>query len=98
MLTEKTWTPEHTKRAQEIWARYQQEHDVTGLKGQTAGIDPLSGRVWIGDSMLDVVGQLDAEGIRIPLYFVRVGFDYYWRKGGHQGSRVAGAAALNSRR
>ena len=78
-----SWTDNDTDRAMRIWKEYQQNHDVSGRKGQTVGIDPASGRIWFGDSIVDVGRQLDAEGVEAPLYFVRVGSDFYFRKGGH---------------
>jgi hypothetical protein len=62
------WTEADSKRAEEIWAEYQQQHDVSGKVGQTAGIDPVSARVWFGDSMQDVVAQQDADGNAAPLF------------------------------
>jgi len=32
-------------QAQQIWAAYQQQHDVTPRRGQAVGIDPDSGRI-----------------------------------------------------
>lgn len=72
------------ERACQIWEEYQKQHDVSDHIGQTAGIDPVSGRVWFGESALDIVRQMDVEGAFTPLYFVRVGYDYYERKGGHR--------------
>jgi hypothetical protein len=72
------------KRAKDIWAEYQKQHDVSHLEGKAAGIDPISGRIWFGDSSLDIGDQLDSEGIDVPLFFVRVGQEYYYRKGGHR--------------
>ena len=71
-------------RAQQIWAEYQHTHDISDLKGQAVGIDPVSGRIWFGESIVDISEQLRAEGIEIPLYFVRAGYDYYYRKGGRR--------------
>ena len=45
--------------------------------------DPLSGQIWFGTSAKDIRTQLEAEEITIPLYFIRVGSDYYLRKGSH---------------
>ena len=70
-----------TARARRCWAQYQQQHDISDQIGQTAGIDPVSGQVWFGASAKDIVAQLETEGMSIPLYFVRVGFDFYLRKG-----------------
>jgi hypothetical protein len=74
----------NVKKAERIWADYQRKHDVSHQQGLAVGIDPVSGRVWFGDSMLDITDQLNKEGVDIPLYFVRVGQDYYCRKGGHR--------------
>lgn len=52
--------------------------------GKTAGIDPTTGRVWFGEDISDIVDQMDAENAFTPLYFVRVGHDYYERKGGRR--------------
>jgi len=84
MLTHESWSASDTARAQEIWAEYQKLHDVSTRKGQAAGIDPVSGRVWFGESDLDVKDQMLAEGIDIPFYCIRVGYDYYLRKGGRR--------------
>jgi hypothetical protein len=79
-----SWTDRDTERAIQIWSEYQQKYDVSDRKGQTAGIDPNSGRIWFGESIVDIGRQLDAEGLDTPLYFVRVGSDYYFRKGGRR--------------
>jgi hypothetical protein len=76
-----TWTERDTERAKEVWAAYQRQHDISERIGQTAGIDPASGQIWFGASAKDIVAQMEAEGRVIPLYFVRVGTDYYLRKG-----------------
>ena len=79
-----TLTDEDVARACRIWAEYQQDHDLSDRTGQAAGIDPASGRIWFGESAKDIVQQMDAEGINTLFYCVRVGFDYYLRKGGHR--------------
>ncbi len=81
MMRTKTWTDESTARAKQIWAEYQEEHDLSDLDGQTAGIDPASGSIWLGASLRDVVARRDAEGIHAPLFFERVGSDTYYLKG-----------------
>ena len=78
------WTKTETEQARHIWKAYQQEHDVSTQIGQTAGIDPVSRRVWFGKSAKDIVTQMESEGVTTPLYFMRVGSDYYLRKGGHR--------------
>jgi hypothetical protein len=83
-MTESNWTEEMTARALRFWAEYQTEHEITDRKGQAVGIDPSEGRVWFGSSALDVVRQRDADGVDTPLYFLRVGRDYYLRKGGRR--------------
>ena len=75
------WTDADTARASEIWNAYQANHDLSQLHGKAAGIDPVSGRVWFGESAVEIADQLEAEGLDAPLYFVRVGFDHYLRKG-----------------
>lgn len=69
------------KRAKEIWARYCEEHDISALKDQTAAIEPVSGRIWFGESGLDAHQKMVADGIDAPIYCIRVGYDYYVRKG-----------------
>ncbi len=73
-----------TAKAREIWAEYQRQHDVSHRKGQAVGIDPVSGRVWFGESIVDICRHMDSEGVAVPLYFLRVGHDYYYRKGGRR--------------
>lgn len=76
-----TWTAADTERALKLWAEYQRGHDVSARKGQAVGIDPASGRIWFGESDLDISLQQRAAGESAPLYFLRVGSDYYGRKG-----------------
>lgn len=79
-----TWTQADSSRAQEIWSEYRQQHDVSAKAGQTAGIDPVSGRVWFGDSIQDVIARRDTDGIAAALFFIRVGSETYYRKQGHR--------------
>jgi hypothetical protein len=65
-----------------VWAEYQKHHDVSAHIAETAGIDPVSGRIWFGESATDIRRQMDAEGLETPLLCLRVGSDYYVRKGG----------------
>lgn len=76
------WTAAHTERAKQIWDTYQRTHDVSSRIGQAVGIDPESGSVWFGESDVDIVLERRAAGETAPLYFLRVGRDYYGRKGG----------------
>ena len=79
-----TWTHEDTAKCKQIWESYQQEHDLSDRIGGTAGIDPESGRVWLGASAMDVVRQRDADGVEHPLFFERIGYPTYLRKGRHR--------------
>lgn len=78
------WQEEDSLKAESIWAEYQRQHDLTDRVGQTAGIDPMSGRIWFGKSIQDIVSQRDAEGLTSPLFFERVGAPSYFRKGNRQ--------------
>jgi hypothetical protein len=79
------WTEADTARAREIWAEYQRQHDISDRLGQAVGIDPISGRVWFGESAVAIRQQLDEAGMSNLLFFLRVGSDYYMKKRG-QGS------------
>ena len=78
------WTEIDTRTCKQIWAEYQKQHDITERIGQTAGIDLKSGRIWFGTSALEIVKKRETEGLTSPLFFERVGFKAYFRKGGHQ--------------
>lgn len=78
------WTEADSSRSQEIWSEYQARHDLSEKAGQTAGIDPASGRIWFGESIQQVIAQRDADGSEAPLFFARVGSAAYYRKGGHR--------------
>jgi len=69
------------QRAKEIWAAYCAQHDISALKDKAAAIEPVSGRIWFGDSGLDAQEKMLADGIDAPIYCIRVGYDYYMRKG-----------------
>ena len=74
------WTEADPAKARQIWADYQRRHDVSDRQGQAVGIDPVSGRVWFGESAKDIMLQQQADGSWTPLYFLRVGQDFYQRK------------------
>jgi len=78
------WTEAETDEAGRIWTDYQRQHDVSKQIGQAVGFNPVSGRVWLGESAKDIVRRLDAEGVCVPLFFLRVGQDFYARKGGRR--------------
>ena len=75
------WSDTDSLKAKQIWAAYQQQHDLSAQVGQTVGIDPASGRIWFGESIQDVVVQREAEGLDSLLFFERVGSATYFRKG-----------------
>jgi hypothetical protein len=81
-MTVSAWTEADSNRAQEIWSEYRQHHDVSAKVGQTAGIDPVSGHIRFGNSIQDVIAQRDADGSAAPLFFLRLGWETYYRKGG----------------
>jgi hypothetical protein len=77
-------TDADTRQAMKFWEEYQKQHDLSDRKGQAAGIDPKTGRVWFGQSMIDIARELDRQGLDVPLLFIRVGLPYYMRKGGRR--------------
>lgn len=77
-----SWTTADSNKAQQIWGEYSKQVDLAQRQGQTVGIDPRQGRLWFGDSILDVVMQRDADGYDTPLFFIRIGEETYFRKGG----------------
>ena len=74
----------NVEKAQQIWAAYQDKHDVSSQKGQAVGIDSETGQVWFGESTIDIMDTRKKSGLTSPLYFLRVGKSYYWRKGYHE--------------
>ena len=70
--------------AERIWKQYALQHDLSDRQGQIAGIDPTTGRVWVGEWFTDVVARRDADGVDHPLFFVRVGSRTALRKGGRR--------------
>ncbi len=69
-----TLTDADSMKAKNIWSEYLQNHDVSDRTGQTAGIDPKSGRIWFGKSIIDIVNQQKAEGVFVPLFLNGLGF------------------------
>lgn len=84
MMQYSTWTQADSSKTKRIWREFQEKHDLSHRIGQTAGIDPTSGRVWFGESILEIIAQRDKENLNSPLFFERVGSDAYFRKGTHQ--------------
>lgn len=72
------WKEADSAKAKEIWTEYCRQHDLSSRTGQTAGIDPYSGRLWFGESIRDIVSQRDAEGFNSPLFFERIGSEAYF--------------------
>jgi hypothetical protein len=56
-----TWTEADANQALVIWDQYQQQHDVDSLIGQTAGIDPVTERIWFGSSAKDIWQQMATQ-------------------------------------
>lgn len=84
MMKRENWTQADSDKAKQIWEEYQKQHNLSDRIGQTAGIDPKSRRIWFGESIRNIVTQRDAEGLKSPLFFERVGSETYFRKGGHR--------------
>ncbi|REJ96767.1 MAG: hypothetical protein DWQ34_03285 [Planctomycetota bacterium] len=80
-MTASTWTESDTAKAEQIWSDFREQHDLSDSLGKTAGIDPQTGRVWIGESIQDVLSQRDADGVDSLLFFERIGSETYYRKG-----------------
>jgi hypothetical protein len=80
-IVETEWKPEDSERALRIWDEYQRSHDVSARRGEAVAIDPRTGEVWFGDDMLDITRQREARGRSGPTFALRVGRDYYYRKG-----------------
>ena len=83
-MTLSRWEEADSAKAKQIWVEYQKQHDLSDRIGQTAGIDPNSGRIWFGQTIRDIVSQRAAKGLDSPLFFERVGSDTYFRKGGRR--------------
>ena len=78
------WEQADSRKAKQIWAEYQKQHNLSDRIGQTVGIDPKSRRIWFGSSIRDIVLQRNSEGLNSPLFFQRVGSETYFRKGGRR--------------
>ena len=77
-------TPAWEAEAKRLWDEYQRTHDLTGQRGRTAAVDPATGRVWLGDSPIEVIDARAAEGLTGPVLFERVGYPTYLRRGGRR--------------
>ncbi|HEY4233889.1 MAG TPA: hypothetical protein VGM76_10705 [Lacipirellulaceae bacterium] len=78
------WTDSDTERAKQIWVEYNSTHDLGARKGEVAGVDPSSGQIWLGSTVVDIVNQMKIAGVFVPLFFFRIGYDTYLRKGGRR--------------
>ena len=87
--TPEMWAEANSAKARQMWAEYQHRHDLSDRSGQTAGIDPHSGRIWFGESVRDIIAQRDAQGLASPLFFERIGSKAYHRKSSGRGERGA---------
>ncbi|HTQ38584.1 MAG TPA: hypothetical protein VMJ32_06125 [Pirellulales bacterium] len=83
-MSTEAWTDIETERAKQIWSEYAANHDLSDRKGQAAGIDPATGQIWFGESAADIAHQLEDAGTSKPLFFIRVGYETYLRKGGRR--------------
>ncbi|MFL5245525.1 MAG: hypothetical protein ACJ8FY_25805 [Gemmataceae bacterium] len=83
-MNSSTWTDSDTANAKEVWKEFQKAHDITDRLGQTVGIDPITRRVWFGKDAREAVHAARADGINNVLLCIRVGKDYYVRKGGRR--------------
>ena len=81
-MKHQNWTEDDSRKAKHIWEEYRSQHDISDRFGQTVGIDPKSKQIWFGDSALQIVQHRLTEGLTSPLFFERVGFPAYLRKGG----------------
>ena len=85
VTTKTDWTEADTQRAMRFWEEYQKQHDVSALVGKAVGIEPRSGHVFFGEDIHDIMHRREKdEGVWEPLFFLRVGRGYYWRKGGRR--------------
>jgi hypothetical protein len=75
------WSSADSAKAKQLWAEYQEQHDVADRKGQAVGIDPHTGEVWFGASAKDIWLALEAQGKARPLFYARVGQPTYGRMG-----------------
>lgn len=83
-MTASCWTEAGSSRAREIWLEYAKRNSLAERSGQTVGIDPVTGQVWIGRSIREVnVQQIGSVEEDRPLYFLRLGPKTYYVKGGH---------------
>jgi hypothetical protein len=83
MSAQITTTPgdEFAVRGRRAWKEYQRSHDITGLVGHVAAIEPYSGRTWIGQDALEAIDAMNEDGVDAPAWLVRIGFDYLDVKG-----------------
>jgi hypothetical protein len=67
-----------------FWREYQTQHDVSERLGQAVGLDPVGRRVWFGVNASAVAAAARADGVNSGVLVIRVGRDYYVRKGGRR--------------
>ena len=83
-INKSQWSDEQIRAAKQVWEDYDNAHDLSDRKGQAAGIDPETGDVWLGDDIVDIVNNRRDEGLSSSLFFVRIGYPTYYRKGGRR--------------
>jgi len=71
-------------RAQEIWAEYERTHDLSGKEHLAVGIDPETGEIHFGASMVEIGNRLDREGRFKPLFYRWVDDPSYYHFGGRR--------------
>ncbi len=77
------WTEKDSAKAKQIWKEFQLKNNLSDRIGQTAGIDPKSGRIWFGKSIREIVMEREKEGFFSPVFFERVGSETYFHKGSY---------------
>jgi hypothetical protein len=75
------WNEADSARARQIGNAYQSEHDVSAYLGQAVGIDPRTEEVWLGSTAQEIHRKRAAAGVSSPFYCLRVGRNFYLRKG-----------------
>ena len=83
-----SFTEDELTEAERIWEEFQANHDLSDRIGQAAGIDPKTGEVWFGESAIDIVEQRRKQQLDSLLFFERVGYPTYLRKGGRRWSEL----------
>ena len=70
-----------TEKAKQIWAEYERTHDLSGMEKLAVGIDPETGDVHFGKSMMEIGERLRSEGRFKPLFYRWVSDPSYFHRG-----------------